>query len=260
MIWRDWTPRQKKQTKIAVMYLVLFAFIGWGLWNWIVPPPEPPEPKGPQIEPLQVLESDFISLRPGKVDVYARIQNPNNTFGASAINYTWQLYDRSGNLIQEKSGRDFILPQSTKILIQQSISTQQEVARVDVQLGNTQWVGVKEYTPPRLFITRKNMKVPQSPGQGNFALEGEVRNGSNFDFSRVVVKTLLKDTTGEVIAVGTHEMNTVVSGENRFFRVAWFDPLAEEPAQAQTVAETNVFANDNFIEAKGGPLESFQLP
>lgn len=260
MVWTDWTPRQKKKTKIAGIYLIIFVLIGWGLWSWLGPTPGPPPEQGPEIKPLQILEAGAISLRPGFVDLYARVQNPNTLFGAVNLGYTWKVFNSGGQLILTEAGEDFILPQSSKLLIKQAVALPAEVGQVELELQKPRWVGIKAYVPPRLFITRKNMKVPQDPVQGSFAIEGEVRNASDFDFDKVLVKALLKDAQGGIIAVGRHEIRTLVAGENRFFRISWFDPLKKEPAQAQVVAETNVFLNDNFIKDRGGPLEVFQLP
>jgi hypothetical protein len=253
------SSRGRKKARIAGVYLIIFALIGYGLWAWLGPEPVVAPPQAPEIKPLQVLETRAIALRPGFADLYARIKNPNPEFGVADLAYTWRVFDKAGGLILSRPDRDFVLPQSEKILVIQAVKVSSEVGRIEIELRPERWVGIKDYLAPRLFVTRKSLKTPQDPALGTLVLEGEAANRSNFDFDRVLIKAVLKDNSGQIITVGQHEIRTLVAGESRFFRISWFDPLPVIPTQIQAVAETNVFINENFIKSKG-ILQPFQVP
>lgn len=251
--------RSRKKARIAGVYLIIFALIGWGFWAWLGPEPELAPPEAPEIKPLQVLETRALALRPGFVDLYARIKNPNPEFGVADLLYTWRVFDKAGGLMLSRPERDFVLPQSEKVLVVQAVKVNSEVGRIEIELRPERWVGIKDYLPPRLFVTRKSLKAPRDPALGTLVLEGEAANRSNFDFDRVLIKAVLKNSSGQIVAVGQHEIRTLAAGESRFFRISWFDPLPVVSAQIQVVAETNVFINENFIKSKG-ILQPFQIP
>ncbi len=67
----------------------------------------------------------------------------------------------------------------------------------------------------------------------------------------------LFDASKEIIGANKTEAYTIPAGEERYFSVLWFSPLAGEVKSVDILADTNLFSDDNFMRRYGAP-EKFQ--
>lgn len=198
------------------------------------------------IKKLRIFEAVFIPTKEGFVDVAAEVQNDNLAFGVPQLKYTFELYDRDNAMVGSKYGTAYLLPNSTKFVIDQAIKVSKPPKRVKFYFSEPQFKEVKEYIKPRLNILSVRSKVVPEGDIGSLVAEGNVINQTNFNLDKVIVMVLLKDDAGEIIAVNRYEVRTILANENRFFSTRWFYRVPNF-AKIETSADTNIFEESNYL-------------
>lgn len=255
---------QKKQFAIAVIFVFIIVVIGGGLY-FLLRPAAPTcfdgiqnqgekgtdcgGPCGPCEEPedLIILLEEFIPTVPSDFDLVAKIENPNPNWGIESLNYQFNIYDSNNQLIGYKTGNTYLLPQETKYIIEQRMTTKMDPARVNIELNNINWRKLKDFK--ELEIRIKNGEI-KNIEQGFNKLVGNVENKSNYDLDKIEVSGLLF-SDGKIITVGRTEMRTILMGETRYFEINWPYEASEEVKSFELKPYTNIFLNDNFLKIHG---------
>ncbi|MDD2730900.1 MAG: FxLYD domain-containing protein [Candidatus Portnoybacteria bacterium] len=203
----------------------------------------------------------FFSLENNRYDLAAEISNPNSNFGLGKLNYNFQLKGEDGQTIS-KSGSAFILPGQTKYLVEANFDAGQKIKSISLVLPSidkNDWQELKSDYDPRtvtLYAKDRQFQYLES-GAAIAQATGVIKNESSFDFDRVMVSVVLFDADKQVIGVNKTEASTIPSGSERYFSVLWFEPLPGEVKSLDMLAETNLFADDNFM-SQYGETEQFQ--
>jgi len=200
-------------------------------------------------QPLTAIENGFVaSGAVNKYDLYSRISNPNNIFGSSSFQYEFKVKDADGQIIATRSGKNYILPGESKYIVENNIETDKVPASVEFNIGDTNWVEFNNsYEKPQLKIVNKQYG-PITDGVGFSLAIGLLKNESLFDFSKINLDIILKDSKDNVIGLNSTEMQMVKSGENRDFKALWMNkfPHAEDVINVDVQAEVNVFSLESF--------------
>ncbi len=201
----------------------------------------------PVLENIRVLETAWVFAGKGdEYDVVGKISNPNNDYGASEVAYTFQVIGESGNILAERQGTSFILPKETKYIVETSLSFSGKPSRVEVVLRNTTWekfAGYKE----RPALEAYNRSFERTSGINFGAAKGLVVNNSPFDFTNVGIVVVLRDGSGNVVALQKTDMQTLRSGEQRDFTLVWPDPFQGDVEKVEVQTDANVYRTDTFI-------------
>ncbi len=269
--------RTRKQIIIGFVYLLLFALVGAGFYyGFIYQAPSCldniknqdeedvdcggicPEICIPVIN-IEVAFTQAISLSDGYYDLVAKIRNPNPNYGAPVLRYRFELKDASSQIIAQKEGVTFILPNSSKYLIENNFFATSTVAAVSLKvepLNKSNAKQMKNYEPVELVVKDKRFENFNQP---NLAAEasGVVENKTTFGFDKVVVSIVLFDENKKAVGAAKSAMGTLIAGEERYFSTSWTEPL---PVSFGTISpdmlvETNLFSNANFIRIYGEPVE-----
>jgi hypothetical protein len=269
--------RNHKRILIIGIYLVIFFLLGWMIYSWLRPAETCVDKKMNQNETgidcggvcgacekvyetqdLIIKEKAFVPAGQGKYDAMLRISNPNNQIAGSNFSYNLKLIDVNGNILAERSGKNFILPVESKYIIETDFQVNGIPAQIEATLSNPVWEEFFGYERPELNIYSKSYDLISS-GIGYSEAKGLLRNESSFDFNSVIIKVVLRDAGGQPIAFNKTEMNTINAGGQRDFRLLW--PL-NFPGDVQGVemeAEADVFNTQNFIKKyTGSGAQQFQ--
>lgn len=219
------------------------------------------------VKNLQVEWTKAVLLKDGLYDLVAKIDNVNPNYGLGRLNYFFKLFDGDGQLISEKKGSSFVLPNQKKYIIETNVSSGVKPEKVELVIGEalkTDWQRLKnDFEAPDIFVQDKQFKyLENQAGQpvlrtGTAQASGIIKNGSNFDFDKIVISVALFNESKEIVGVNKTEVYTVPAGEERYFSALWFSPLAGEVKSVDMLADTNLFADDNFMRRYGAP-EKFQ--
>jgi hypothetical protein len=260
---------KRKRIIIIFVYLVIFISIGWFIYS-ITRPKETcldkiknqneedvdcggvcTPCKHIEAQPLTIGETGVVNSGVAdQYDFYSVIINPNNVFGGSKVSYEIHLKDSSGNILAKKEGMTFILPGEKKYIVENNIPSSVSPSSSEIIIKSTEWKHFSDYYKnPELEIVNRNYRTINS-GVGFAEVTGLLRNKSPFDFNEIVIRVILKDSAGKVIALNSTSMKTVKTGEERDFRTFWPSrfPEAESVQNVETQAEVNVFDSEAFVK------------
>jgi len=259
---------KRKRIIIILIYLLIIFLISWGVYYFkFYHPPSCvdgiknqneegvdcggvcPDSCSPAAQPLVVGEMGVVpSGINGKYDYYVKITNPNATFGDKVFYYTLKLKDSGGNVLATRNGSNFILPGEDKYVIESNIESSQAPVAYDFKINSSDWVEFNSYyEKPDLQIVNKQYNEI-SGGNGFSEAYGLLKNKSPYDFDLIKIEILLKDSNGRILAINSTQMNTVVSGEQRDFKVSWPNRFSGTVANMETQTEVNVFRSDTFMK------------
>ncbi len=264
---------QKKRLKIGLVYLLIFVIIIGGIYL-IIKSGAPSCSDGIQNQgeagidcggpcspcPWQVQKDLKVNLAKAiettddYLDLMAEIENPNSEFGAKKINYVFKLYNAQDKLIQSYEQSSYILPRETKYLVKKKISVSEVVDYVRLEILSVEWKELVEYDKPELII--QNSSVSQQ--QDLVLATGTLENRSNYDFYEIDLWAVLFDKNSNIIGVNKMGLDTVLSGEKRYFELNWHFPIKEKIDKLDIKSGTNVFLDENFMKRYGGEKEKFQ--
>ena len=266
--------RNLKQGFIIFVYLLVLAGIVW--WIYAAVRQEPTCQDGLQnqgevgvdcggpcslceFQTIKNLETQMVKFVPAGNLVYgavALLQNPNPNYGAGEFGYRFSLYDQNGRALSQKDGRTFVLPNQKKYIIEPKIKTVEKVASIDFSFSAPDWQKIDNFSGAGLLIRGKRFES-QNSELGTAKALGIVKNSSPYDWAQVQINILLFAQSREIIGLGKTQVNSLLSGEEREFIATWFSDFSQPVFDTEMVAETNVFADDNFMRNFGGG-EKFQ--
>ena len=279
--------RRKKQLIIvAILALVLVSLVTGAYYKWFYQSPTCFDNKQNQkeqgvdcggpcalscelltVKKPQVKWAKAIFLKDGFYDLAAKVDNANPNYGLAKFNYMFKLYDAQNNLIAQKQGSNFILPNQSKYIVEANVAADKKPAKAEMVIDDpvkTDWQRLADnFATPDIYVHDKQLKyLDNQPEQGASQAEtaqasGIIKNNSNFDFDKIVVAVILFNAKKEIIGVNKTEVYTVPAGEDRYFSVLWFSPLSGEVSSVDMMADTNLFSDSNFMK-RFGTQEKFQ--
>ncbi len=199
----------------------------------------------PQFD-LTVGEKGYVeSGISGKYDLFGEIYNPNNDFGSGSFNYKFEIKDSSGIVLNQFSGRNFILPGEKKYLVATNVLSTSVPGEITLTISEVEWEEFINYEKPQLKIINRNYQETNS-GVGFSEASGLLKNESPFDFSTIKVNMLLKNSAGKIVALNSTILNTVKTGESRDFKAIWPNKFPGEVGDMEFQTEVNVFSSESF--------------
>lgn len=212
-----------------------------------------------QIQALTINGEAFVFGGPGKYDVVAKVFNPNSDYGSPKFSYELILKDSTGSEIARRTDTGFILPVETKYIIETGLETEKAPSDIEINITDVQWEEFIDYEKPKLNIYNKRYdKISSGTGYGEAF--GLLRNESPFDFNLIEINVILKDSSGNPIALNSTDMRTVGANEERDFRLVWPSSFPGEVQGVEMEAEADIFSNDNFIRKylPGGRFQNYE--
>ena len=275
-------PRLIKQFLIALIYLIIAVLLGVLIYYAFIKAPETcSDSKQNQNETgidcggvcaackenitgeaLQFMEQAFVPAGNGKYDVLARVYNPNDVEGASSFTYTAVLKDSGGNVLAARSGKSYILPQENKYILELNLATTATPATAAFTVDSVEWARFSGYQEkPAVNIYQKSYSEISS-GAGFGEVKGLLMNESSYDFRSIIVKVILRDSVGSPLAFNSTEIRTVLSSEERDFRLVWPSAFPGVVEKVEMEVDADVYHSDNFIRQylPGGKFQEFAPP
>lgn len=275
--------RRRKQIMIVLIILVVLGLLGAGAYyRWFYQAPTCFDNKqnqgeagvdcgGPcsvscELLTVKKLETQWVKavfLKDGFYDLAAKVANPNPNFGLAQFSYTFKLLDVAGQVIAQREGASFILPNQSKYIIEANVAAEKKPVKVEITIADsakTDWQRLKDnFAAPDIYVHDKQFKyLEKQAGQPAVAqVAGIIKNNSNFDFDRIQVAVALFDVNRELVGVNKTEARTVLAGEDRYFSALWFSPLSSEVKSVDILPDTNLFSDSNFMR-RPGETEKFQ--
>src|SRR3989344_1590187 len=210
----------------------------------------------PDLDPPSVKSTKLIKAGKGDYDFVAEIINPNIDFGASEVEYELALFNSGESELLKEAGIFYIFPGQTKYLILPALTTEKEVKRIDFKILNARWQKIESLEGMNLIVRRDKYTV--LPGGLSSKLEAVIFNDSDFDFNVIDVDILVRNVSGEIIAINRTDIRTLIARTERGFIATWPFPIEGKIAEIEIIPSTNLFENLNFIKRYGSGIEKFQ--
>lgn len=262
--------RLAKQLIIGGIYLLLIGGVSWFFYRQAFPAPTCSDglKNGAEdgvdcgvvcgllcpvaVEPLT--QSDPVILKTGvsDYDVLVHLENANATYGASRVDYAISVVDAAGAQLASRRGSTYVNPSQSRYLVFPlvGLSTPPTKAIVTIDPQSVGWAKLTIDAAGDVQFAVRNDALTVASASVRF--DGTVVNQSRFNFDTVDIAVLVYDAAGAIIGANTTVQRTVISGEQRAFRVDW--PFALPGAvRAQAIVTTNVFINDNYLRTYGAP-------
>lgn len=269
------SSRLIRRIVIAIVFLATFILLGYGTKQFTTAPPTCTDlimngqEEGvdcglsacgkycePDLDPPVVKSTKLIKAGKGDYDFVAEIENPNNDFGASEVEYELTLFNGDNTELLQRGGVFYILPGRTKYLILPALTTENAVSRIDFKILSARWQKIESLEGMNFAVRRDKYTIAKNGLSST--LEAVIFNDSDFDFNTVDVDIVLRDEKGDIIAVNRTDIRTLVSRTERGFMVTWPFRIGSEVAKIETIPTTNLFENLNFIKRYGSGIEKFQ--
>lgn len=249
--------RSLKQTIIAVIFLLFFISISVGLY-FILKPGEinPPPVAGPS-QDIEIVSTNYIISGTNRIDLLAKIRNPNNDYGAGVLGYRFDILDSKQEIVFSRSGQSYILAGQSKYLVWVGLEVKNnDISKINLTLDNIVWEKITDLKNPRLVI--KDKKLESSSSRGVIATaSGILVNESNYDFNAVDIAAILYDDKDNIIGLGRTELRTIISGEKRYFEINWDKLFNTKVSRLELEANTNILDRGNILKINGDGSEKF---
>lgn len=212
------------------------------------------------VKKINIEDYHVVYGGPNLYDVIVKVNNPNERYGASEFEYTINLKNKSGEIVTSRKGKSFILPTETKYLIEIGLKSDENIASFNVDIEEGEWENFVDFEVPKVKI--HNQKFGLIESETYFAQAfGLMVNDSSFDFRKIDINIIIRDSRGVPIAVGKTDKRTVDSGREYEFTWRWPDefPGGKNMTTVEMQAEVNVFDNQNFMKKYSGESRLHEL-
>lgn len=241
---------------IVIFLLILFSFPLVSILRKPTPSPLPPlaSPLTPELAPRPVLRDlkiifvDFFEIRKfGTYDVVAFVENPNLEYGASKILYEFTLTNLDGQEIAKVRGSSFILPRSSRYIIESAVKLSEKPGGASFRVEQVQWDRLsKAFSKADLAI--RDIQVRRDNTLNATNVSGIIRNNTLFRVENIEASAVLYETDeygkSKPAAAGRTNMQLLDSGKERFFQISW--PYLLPYVNVDARVESNFFENSNF--------------
>lgn len=199
---------------------------------------------------LVVVEKTFVDGGNGTYDFIVKVNNPNNKIGSPSFSYIVKLLDNSGTVVSEKKGKTYILPAESRYIAELGLTPTNGATPTSAtfEVTNVEWKTLTGVSKPSLNIYNKNVQT-ESAGS-NVSAQALLRNESSYDLAKIRIIGVLRDGSGNIIAVNSTEKETVRAGEERDFKFIWPYALKGEVQSFEADALADLYDGQNFLNTK----------
>lgn len=187
---------------------------------------------------LKIFKAHIIAVEEKNYSIAAQISNPNIDISAKKINYTFVLKSKSSKELRRISGETYLFAGENKFVLLPLVELIEAPGSAELVLDEVSWTKRIPTFEVKMEILQKNSGVTS---EGNFFVEGLLKNLQDFQIRRVDLEVLVYDAGGKsILAMNSTVLNDLKSFESRYFRLIW--PKAfEKIGQIEVVPSVNPF-------------------
>lgn len=214
------------------------------------PPPPPPA----DTKPIEVVWAKVFYSDIGAYDLAAKINNSNLYWGVIEFKYDFIARDGNGAVVIERSGTSYLLPESYDYIIIPSVKSDKNPVSAELNIikEGQKWASVSSVYNNLSLALPFSEKVYAAKDENGFPeASAKLKNATTYDFDKIDIKVVLYDENSEPVAVNVSDQRTMLSGEERVFRLFWIAAPQKEVFSQDFKATTNIFDSQNFMTRFG---------
>ncbi|MBT3356374.1 hypothetical protein HN784_01315 [bacterium] len=271
--------RSRKRARLIFAYLGLFVVVGGSLFLIVRSTPSCEDGRRNQgevdvdcggpckpctelitLEPIKIDRYEWVYSYDNNYDFVGVMKNPNNKYGASEFKYRVNVETQNGEkFVQPNWVTSFALPGEEKTLLLQGVELESAPLSIKFELDmeDIKWEKFTSFESPDFIINDRRYEE-LGGGAANFSRAwGMVINRGSVDFEEVIVKALLRNSSGRLLATNSDFLGGFHAGARRDFNM--FFPIRFEGVVDENMItieiETNPFDIDNLSKVYGNDDE-----
>lgn len=167
---------------------------------------------------IQVQDVRVLPVEREIYSAYARIINPNPDISVRSFQYEFVFEDAQGRKITSVAGEDYLPAHESKFLILPTVRVS-NVASAELIIKEVGWT---KRAAESLVVFEVLQKKFGQTTEGNFFVEGIIKNPSSFGLKNVTVPIVVFDSSNQnILAVNSTVLSDLKPFESRYFRVIW---------------------------------------
>lgn len=185
------------------------------------------------VTPISVIWAKAFQSRPGVYYAIALVENPNANIGTRRVPYVFRLLDSAGEVLAERSGQTYLLPnERAPIFVGNIVVADKIPARVEVRFErNVEWLRMDAPPPTLSVVDRKLSSVDTRP-----RLTANLVNEGASTVRDVGVTAIISDKTGTPVGGSSTFVDVLGPGESTRLTFTWSEPFAYT-ADTETCAQ-----------------------
>ena len=191
--------------------------------------------------PVQILETNALSILGSSYSAYALIKNANKDLVASELKYVFHFQDAEGKDLVSQEGKTFILGGEQKYIVMPNVKIFQAPVSVKVEITDPVWK--RRFSLPNVVLKSGVPKYGDQTDPIGFYISNSLYNQSTYTLGTVKVNAVVFDKSGKVIAVTQYTANTVASQQTRDYKLFW--PLT---IAANVLGDPKIFVETNILD------------
>ena len=235
------STRRAKQIVYGMFYIVLWAaFIAviWFAVRLLAPSAPAPVPCTPSTcaptstAPISVSPVTTFLSSPGHYTFLAQIQDTNQDYAVSYFDYSIDLEDSSGTVLQSIPENSFIYAGQTKYLVVPNVAVPQAPVSVVLSVKDAYWAATSTLGSIPAFTTEN---LTAGTTSSTVSVGGEITN-ANLSVTRYVfVDVIFVGTDGSPVGASQTELNNVAPDQTVGFSVSYPQTGSIDPTKSQVV-------------------------
>lgn len=217
-----------------------------------------PESLPPEDFTMEVIETAMVKATDDTYDLIAKVKNPDTEWGIKELKYAFVFKDQGGRSMQEErfEGTTYILPREEIYIVYLGAEIG-EYSDFSLILEPVTWKKLSRFPEPELQVKNVENRV-SNDGISKYKVSGTVINNSDYDFERVDIVVILRNSKGKIIGVNKTNLNAFYRQTERDVLLQWYHPVNGTVDDVEFVAEADVFSSVNFINRYGMEREVYQ--
>ncbi len=171
----------------------------------------------------------FVSS-PGHYTFLDQIVNTNADYAADYFDYSIDLYDASGTVIQSVPGSSFIYANQTKYLVVPNVAVPGTIVGAGITITNAHWAASASLGAAPQFSVEN---VTTGMTSSTVSVSGQLTNSNIASFRYVFVDVIFQGSDGGPIAASETELDNVTPNQTVDFSVFYPQTGAVNPAAHQ---------------------------
>lgn len=190
-------------------------------------------------KPLTIFWARVAPAGANLYDAAALIENKNEFLASAKVEYEFNLYDRLG-AVARKTGASFLYPQERLYIIEPSLSTTRDPARIDFKVTKIEWQK-HEGSSPLLIVESRGYSVAEEGTKKRSVVEAEIFNDSGLDLAAIETGIVVFDAQGNLLGANRVAGQSLRSGERATVKSIWPSALPGAVGSIEVYPRANLF-------------------
>jgi len=153
------------------------------------------KPCAEQVRDLAAFWTRFFPLGDGRYDIAALVENRNQFYAATRLDYAVKLYDKNNILVAIRNGVTFAEPGERFVIFEPSLTSQNRIpARAILEIREVAWAR-RDAKPLPINIVRKDFLLAEIPPR----VEVKIKNQSSAIYRDLEAAAVLFSGDGEAV-------------------------------------------------------------